>query len=128
MRLDDSTWPQVLSALPEPEVGVRKALAVAFVNADDFSASSGSVWLWWPGGNEPGGRCDFDGGFAPHWGMLLVLSESALDTMSSCGESCLAGLVRRVQIKPFLLKQMDFLETAGLSDFIELLELATPKH
>ena len=128
MRLDESTWRHVLAALPAVEGEVSEALAVAFVNSDDFAAKSGSAWLWWPGNGQPNERCDFDGRFAPDWGMLLVMSESALDTLCAEGESCLAGLVRRVKIRPFLLQQMETLETAGLADFIDSLELATPKH
>jgi len=128
MRLDESTWPQVLAALRPVEGGVSDALAVAFVNADEFASKSGSAWLWWPDSSQPPGRCDFDGRFPAAWGMLLVMSELALDTLCAEGDSCLAGLVRRVQIRPFLLQQMELLETAGLADFIESLELATPKH
>ncbi|MDP1612783.1 MAG: hypothetical protein Q8M11_17150 [Sulfuritalea sp.] len=104
------------------------SLAVAFVDADDYAAKSGSAWLWWPDGSRPPARCDFDGRFPPDWGMLLVMSEAALETVCAEGESCMAGLVRRLQIKPFLLQQRDMLEAAGILDFIESLELATPKH
>lgn len=128
MRLDESTWRQVLAVLPAACGKVSGALAVAFVDADDFASKSGSAWLWWPNSGQQGGRCDFDGRFPPEWGMLLVMSESALDTLCVEGDACLAGLVRRVQIRPFLLQQMDILESAGLDDFIESLELATPKH
>ncbi|MCX7168454.1 MAG: hypothetical protein NTV11_19585 [Rhodocyclales bacterium] len=128
MRLDESTWRQVLAVLPSTDGKVGNALAVAFVDADDFASKSGSAWLWWPDSGQPGGRCDFDGGFPPKWGMLLVMSESALDSLCVEGDACLAGLVRRVQIRPFLLQQMEILEAAGLADFIESLELATPKH
>lgn len=132
MRLDEVSWRQVRAALPsfEPEMSFdpQRKLAVAFVNRDDYASKCGSAWLWWPGCHQPDERCDFDGRFAPNWGMLLVMSEPALDTLCVKGESCLAGLVRRVKIQPFLLQQMDVLEAAGLADFIELLELATPKH
>jgi len=128
MRLDESTWRQVLAVLPAACGKVSDALAVAFVDADNFASKSGSAWLWWPDSGQQGGRCDFDGRFPPEWGMLLVMSESALDTLCIEGDACLAGLVRRVQIRPFLLQQMDILEAAGLDDFIESLELATPKH
>jgi len=128
MRLDEATWPQVLAVLPAVEGEVSEALAVAFVNSDDFAAKSGSAWLWWPGNGQPNRRCDYDGRFAADWGMLLVMSEAALETVCAEGESSMAGLVRRVKIRPFLLQQMEILEAAGLADFIESLELATPKH
>ncbi|MDP2825377.1 MAG: hypothetical protein Q8O52_22185 [Sulfuritalea sp.] len=128
MRLDESTWRQVLAVLPAAEGEVGAALAVAFVDAEDYASKVGSAWLWWPDGSQPAARCDFDGRFPPQWGMLLVMSEAALETLCAEGESCMAGLVRRLQIKPFLLQQRDALEAAGIMDFIETLELATPKH
>jgi hypothetical protein len=60
--------------------------------------------------------------------MLLVMSEAAVEAVCSEGGAAMAGLVRRLQIKPFLLQQRDALEAAGILDFIESLELATPKH
>ena len=128
MRLDESTWRQVLSVLPAAEGEASEALAVAFVDSDDYAANSGSAWLWWPDGSQPASRCDFDGRFPAEWGMLLVMSEAALEKVCAEGESSLAGLVRRLQIKPFLLQQRGALEAAGILDFVETLELATPKH
>ena len=128
MRLDESTWRQVLTVLPAAEGEASAALAVAFVDSDDYAAKSGSAWLWWPDGSQPASRCDFDGRFPAGWGMLLVMSEAALERVCAESESCMAGLVRRLQIKPFLLQQRDALEAAGILDFIETLELATPKH
>lgn len=128
MRLDEASWRQVLEVLPEAEGEVSEALAVAFINSDDYASKCGPAWLWWPGDTKSTERCDFDGRYPSEWGMLLVMSEHAMETVCSVGESSLAGLVRRLQIKPFLLKQRDDLETAGILDFIETLELATPKH
>lgn len=128
MRLDESTWRQVLAVLPATDEKISDALAVAFVNSDDFASKSGSAFLWWPDGSRPASRCDFDGRFPPEWAMLLVMSEAALERVCAEGESCMAGLVRRLQIKPFLLHQRGVLEAAGILDFIETLELATPKH
>ena len=128
MRLDEASWRQVLSVLPAAEGKAVDALAVVFVSSEDYLSRSGSAWLWWPDGSRPATRCSFDGSFPPDWGMLLVMSEAALDAVCARGESCMAGLVRRLQIKPFLLQQRDALEAAGILDFIENLELATPKH
>lgn len=128
MRADESTWRQVLAVMPAVEVEVSEALAVAFVGSDDFAAKIGSAWLWWPGSGRPNERCDYDGRFPADWGMLLVMSEVALETVCAEGGSCMAGLVRRGKIMPFLLQQRDALEAAGILDFIEALELATPKH
>lgn len=129
MRLDESTWRQVLAVMPAGDVEVSEALAVAFVGSDDYAAKNGSAWLWWPGGQgRPVEQCDYDGRFPADWGMLMVMSEAALDAVCAEGDSCMAGLVRRGKIMPFLLQQRDALEAAGILDFIEALELATPKH
>lgn len=128
MRLDDASWRQVLAVLPAAQGAVSAELAVAFVDSDVFAARNGPAWLWWPGGSQPAARCDFDGRFPAEWGMLLVMSAAALETVCTEGEASMAGLVRRLQIKPFLLQQRDALEAAGILDFIESLELATPKH
>jgi hypothetical protein len=128
MRLDEASWRHVLAQLPVTDVVAGGTLAVAFVNSDDFAAKRGPAWLWWPGSDRPAGVCAFDGRFPADWGMLLVMSEPALDSLCSEGESSLPGLVRKVQIRPFVLQQMDLLEAAGLADFVESLELATPKH
>ena len=128
MRLDESTWRRVLAVLPEGESDTDGALAVAFINSDDYASKCGSAWLWWPGNARPARHCDFDGQFPAEWGMILVMSEAALETVCAKGESSMAGLVRRLQIKPFLLKQRDELEAAGILEFIDSLELATPKH
>ncbi len=128
MRLDATSWPKLLALLPPAEGEATESLAVAFVDADDYAAKRGSAWLWWPDGRLPAARCDFDGGFPAQWGMLLVMSGAALEAVCAEGVSCMSGLVRRLQIKPFLLQQRDRLEAAGILDFIESLELATPKH
>ncbi|MDP2821230.1 MAG: hypothetical protein Q8O52_00925 [Sulfuritalea sp.] len=132
MRLDASSWQQVLAALPDidPEVGAGSTVAaVAFVGNEDFAAKSGSAWLWRPGSASRNiERQDYTGGSAPDWGMLLVVSESAVDTLCAEGDSCIAPLVRRGEIRPFLLQRTDILEAAGLSDFIESLGLVFPGH
>jgi hypothetical protein len=128
MRLDAASWPKVLALLPPTEAEVTESLAVAFVDAEDYATKSGSAWLWWPDGRRAAAKADFDGRFPPEWGMFLVMSEAAVEAVCAEGAAAMAGLVRRLQIKPFLLQQRDALEAAGILDFIESLELATPKH
>ena len=129
MMPNESTWRQVLALMPPAEVEVSRELAVAFVSDEDYAAKAGSAWLWWPDSQaRPVQRCDYDGRFPPEWGMLLVMSEAALAAVCAEGEACMAGLVRRGKIMPFLLQQREALEAAGILDFIEALELATPKH
>jgi len=125
----DASWRRALAALPRPGAEYRRRLAVAFVNPDDFAAKSGTAWLWWPDGGEPSVEPrDYAGGSSPDWGLLLVISEAALDHLGAEGESCIALLVRRGEIRPFLLQPMEILEAAGLGDLIETLGLAFPRH
>jgi hypothetical protein len=129
MNLDESTWPRLLAALPVVEGTVSRTLAVAFVGTEDFASRTGSAWLWWPDGQvRQAQRCNYDGRFPSDWGMLLVMSDAAIDAVCADGEASMAGLVRRGKIMPFLLQQRDALEAAGILEFIETLELATPKH
>lgn len=129
MRLDESSWRRVLAVLPSIDDEVTDQLAVVFLSSDDYAAKRGLAWLWWPASpGRPVQHSDYDGRLARDWGMLLVMSEAALEAVCERGESCMAGLVRRGGIMPFLLQQRDALEAAGLIDFIETLELATPKH
>ena len=128
MRLDAASWPRVLAVLPPAEGDVTEPLAVAFVDAEDYAGKSGSAWLWWPDGRNAAAKSGVDGHYPAEWGMLLVMSEAAVEAVCREGEAAMAGLVRRLQIKPFLLQQRDALEAAGILDFIESLELATPKH
>ena len=44
------------------------------------------------------------------------------------GTAIMAHLARLLDIKPFVLRQRDELDAAGVLEFIETLELATPKH
>jgi hypothetical protein len=129
MKLDEATWRRLVSVLSAPDAAVTQTLAVAFVGTEDFAARTGSAWLWWPDGQLRATQpCEYDGRFPSDWGMLLVMSDVAIDTVCAEGESSMAGLVRRGKIMPFLLQQREALEAAGILDLIESLELATPKH
>ena len=127
MRLDAASWQKVLAALPDIAPGA--GATVAFVASEDFASNSGSAWLWRPGSasRQPEVQA-YSGGSAPDWGMLLVLGESALDTLRAEGDPGIAALVRRGEIRPFLLRDAATLEAAGLADFIESLGLAFPRH
>ncbi len=129
MRLDAAAWQQVLAALPKMASEVGAGTTVAFVGSEDFASKSGSAWLWRPGSaSRQPERQAYTGGAAQDWGMLLVLAESALDTLCAAGDSSIATLVRRGEIRPFLLRDAATLEAAGLGDFIESLGLAFPRH
>ncbi|MBK7764837.1 MAG: hypothetical protein IPI44_01285 [Sulfuritalea sp.] len=133
MRLDAASWQKVLAALPDiaPRVGsgVGAGATVAFVSSEEFVSKSGSVWLWRPGtaSRRPESHA-YTGSTAQDWGMLLVVSGLALDTLCAEGDTCIGALVRRGEIRPFLLRDAATLEAAGLADFIESLGLAFPRH
>jgi hypothetical protein len=129
MRLDAAGWLKVLAALPDLVPGVGAGATVAFVSSEDFASKSGSAWLWRPGAasRQPESQ-PYAGGAAQDWDMLLVASGPALDTLCAEGEACIAALVRRGEIRPFLLRDAASLEALGLGDFVESLGLAFPRH
>jgi len=127
--MDDECWTRLLGRLPETEEAAGPPLAVAFLDADDFAAKRGQAWLWWPGSRERrSGPVGFDGAFPPEWGLLLVMNDTATERVCAEGVGCMAHLARLLDIKPFVLRQRDELDAGGVLDFIETLELATPKH
>lgn len=129
MRLDAASWPKLLAALPEIAPGVGASATLAFVASEDFASRSGSAWLWRPGtaSRQPESQA-YAGGSRQDWDMLLVLGESALAMLRAAGDFSIAALVRRGEIRPFLLRDAATLEAAGLADFIESLGLAFPRH
>ncbi len=129
MSLDEASWLQLLERLPEVEEVDGPPLAVAFIGSDDFAAKCGQAWLWWPGSRaRAAGPVAFDGRFPADWGLLLVMNDMAIARVGAGGTACMAHLARLLDIKPFILRQRDELDESGILDFIESLELATPKH
>jgi hypothetical protein len=127
--LDDEYWSRLLQRMPEVEETNGPPLAVAFIGSDDHAAKSGQAWLWWPGSRTRiPGPVAFDGSYPADWGLLLVMNDTAMATVGAGGTACMAHLARCLDIKPFVLRQREELEAAGILDFIESLELATPKH
>ncbi len=115
--------------MPAVEAGDGPLLAVAFVSVEDFAAKRGRAWLWWPGRRDrAAGPVDFDGRYPADWGLLLVMNDAAITRVGADGTACMAHLARSLDIKPFVLRQRDELEAGGVLEFIEDLELATPKH
>lgn len=127
--MDDEHWQQLLARLPEVEEVPGRPLAVAFIGADDYVAKRGTARLWWPGSRgQPAGPVRFDGRYPDDWGLLLVMNDMAIEKVGADGTACMAHLARLLDIKPFVLRQRDELDAAGVLEFIEALELATPKH
>ncbi len=127
--MDDERWQRILARLPEVEPAFGPPLAVAFIGAEAYDARRGTAWLWWPGSREQAiGPVPFAGTYPDHWGLLLVMNDAAIDKVGADGTACMAHLARLLDIKPFVLRQRDELDAGGVLEFIEDLELATPKH
>ena len=127
--MDDVRWSKLLQRMPAVEEAAGPPLAVAFIRSDDFAAKRGRAWLWWPGSRTQSvGPVAFDGRFPDDWGVLLVMNDMAISRVGADGTACMAHLARLLDIKPFILRHRDELDAAGVLDFIETLELATPKH
>ncbi len=118
---------RIVERLPEVEEAGGPPLAVAFIGAEDYAARRGLAWLWWPGSRATGSVA-FDGRYPADWGLLLVMNDTAIERVGAEGTACMAHLARLLDIKAFVLRQRDELDAGGVLEFIEDLELATPKH
>ena len=120
---------RLLERLPGVEEAVGPPLAVAFIGSEDYAAKRGQAWLWWPGSRaRRPGPVAFDGRYPDDWGLLLVMNDAAIAKVGSDGTACMAHLARLLDIKPFVLRRREELDAGGVLEFIEDLELATPKH
>lgn len=127
--MDSERWSRLLARMPEVMEVDGPPLAVAFIGADDHAAKRGRAWLWWPGSHaRPAGPVNFDGRYPADWGLLLVMNDMAFEKVGADGTAIMSRLVRRLDIKPFVLRQRDELDASGVLEFIDTLELATPKH
>ncbi|MBI5108441.1 MAG: hypothetical protein HZA62_06805 [Rhodocyclales bacterium] len=127
--MDEERWLRILAHLPEVEEADGPPLAVAFIGAEAFAAKHGQAWLWWPGSRvRETGPVPFAGNYPDDWGLLLVLNDAAIERVGADGTVSMAHLARLLDIKPFVLRQRDALDESGVLEFIETLELATPKH
>ncbi len=127
--MDEERWMRILERLPEIEEAAAPPLAVAFIGSEDYAAKRGQAWLWWPGSRARAtGPVAFDGGYPADWGLLLVMNDHAIARVGADGTACMAHLARLLDIKAFVLRLRDELDESGVLEFIETLELATPKH
>jgi len=110
--------------------GVRAAgAAVGVLTKEDFAARHGSMLVWRgtaDGANVSlrGYRGDFDADLA----MLLVADRDALAAVLADGLAQVAPLVRCGKLHPYMLRTLEDLEDAGLSDFVEDFGLVFPRH
>jgi len=127
--MDDERWLRLLAGMPEIAEVAGPPLAVAFIGAEDHAATRGRAWLWWPGSHARAtGPVAFDGRYPADWGLLLVMNDMAIEKVGAGGTAIMSHLVRLFDIKPFVLRQRDELDASGVLEFIDTLELATPKH
>ena len=127
--MGDERWLRILQRMPEVEEAAGPPLAVAFIGSEDYAAKRGQAWLWWPGSHARAtGPVAFDGGYPADWGLLLVMNDHAIARVGADGTACMAHLARLLDIKAFVLRLRDELDESGVLEFIETLELATPKH
>lgn len=119
-------WRAIAACFDSP--GAEGA-ALGFVRQSDFDANSGEMVVWTARrhGFEIVQR-RYEGTPTPELSLLMVLGPDALAGLREHGPAALSGLVRRGQIRPFVLQPPDALEAAGLEDFIERLGLAFPRH
>jgi hypothetical protein len=127
--MDEECWMRLLERLPGVEEAAGPPLAVAFIGSEDYAARRGRAWLWWPGSRaRRPGPVAFDGCYPDDWGLLLVMNAAAIEKVGADGTACMAHLSRLLDIKPFVLRRREELDAGGVLEFIEDLELATPKH
>ena len=127
--MDHEGWSRLLARMPEIVQADGSPLAVAFIGVEDFAAKQGQVWLWWPGSRaRAAGPVAFDGSYSADWGLLLVMNDMAIAKVGAEGTASMSRLVRGLDIRPYVLHQRDELDASGVLEFIDTLELATPKH
>lgn len=127
--MDDECWQRILARMPEAEEAAGPPLAVAFIGSEAYAAKRGRAWLWWPGSRvRAAGPVAFDGRYPDDWGLLLVMNDTAIEKVGAGGTAVMAHHARLLDIKAFVLRQREELDAGGVLEFIEDLELATPKH
>jgi len=103
--------------------------AIGLLRREDFVARRGTLLLW-HGGSE-GCRAllrEYSGAAGADVAVLLVADGDALAALRDGGWAPLPGLIRQGRLHPYMLKNMDELEEAGLAGFVEDLGLVFPKH
>jgi len=127
--LDCAGWQAMLERADIPTASAW----IGVLRREDFTSHRGTLLVW---------RRESDGGIArvtvalreyqdaagPDVALLLVVDGAAVATLRDQGLATMQALVRQGKLHPYILKTMDQLEDAGLSDFVEDLGLVFPKH
>jgi hypothetical protein len=104
-----------------------ESAAIGVLGRADFAARRGTLLLWQPGRDGVGTR-EYQGVAGADVAVLLVADDEALQALRSQGLAPVPALVRQGKLHPYMLKTLDELEAAGLSEFVEDLGLVFPKH
>ncbi|CAI07281.1 hypothetical protein [Aromatoleum aromaticum] len=123
--LDCAAWKAMLDRDGVPAADA----SIGVLTKEDFAARHGRVLVWrgtFEGANVTlrSYRGDFDADVA----MLLVADRDALAAVLADGLAQVAPLVRRGKLHPYMLRTLEDLEDAGLSDFVEDFGLVFPRH
>ncbi len=127
--LDCAGW----QAMLEREDIAAASAWIGVLRREDFTSHRGTL-LVWRGEGENGATHvsaalrEYAGAAGPDVALLLVVDDDAVNTLRGEGLASMQTLVRQGKLHPYILKTMDQLEDAGLSDFVEDLGLVFPKH
>lgn len=125
--LDRSRWQILLDQLAG--FTFVPGATIGLLRKDAFLAKRGSLVLLQA---DVAGMCAlvsaYSGTPGPAVGILLVVDEAAIEPMQRLGLASLRKLLHQGGLQPYILKTTDVLEAAGMTDFIEELGLAFPKH
>ncbi len=116
-------------ALLDREGMPASSASIGLLRRKDFAARRGTLLLW--RSDAEGCRADlreYNGAAGSDVAVLLVADDEALATLREGGRAVLPGMIRRGRLSPYILKTMGELESAGLAEFVEDLELAVPRH
>lgn len=123
--LDCTAWKAMLD-----REGLSAAEAsIGVLTKDDFAARRGRLLVW--RGTDDGASVSlraYSGTFDPDLAILLVIELEALRELVANGLVRAPQLARSGRLHPYMLMSLDNLEDAGLSDLVEALGLAFPRH
>ncbi|MCK0506533.1 hypothetical protein [Aromatoleum anaerobium] len=123
--LDCARW----KAMLDREGLAAADASVGVLTKYDFAARRGSVLVWRGTGDGASVALrGYDGEFGDDVAMLLVADRDALAELLADGLAQVAPLVRCGKLHPYMLRTLEALEDAGLSDFVEDFGLVFPRH
>lgn len=123
--LDCARW----KAMLDREGLAAADASVGVLTKHDFAARHGSVLVWRGTGDGASVALrGYDGEFGDDVAMLLVADRDALAELLADGLAQAAPLVRCGKLHPYMLRTLEALEDAGLSDFVEDFGLVFPRH